>query len=667
MGIFDALTTAVTGMRAQSYALNNVSGNIANSQTTAFKRIDTSFVDLIPGSSPNQQLAGNVVANSQTTNTVQGAIQSASVPTFMAINGQGYFVVQKPDNFADSRPSFGGVDLYSRRGDFQLDQNGYLVNGAGYYLMGIPIDPTTGNLSGSVPQIMQFQNGFLPAQQTTNVDYRANLASIPQTADYNSGIPGSELLNPANFSANPVASAPAAAKIIGSGATLTPDAAAVLTGSQILPAGSVGGTLDITINGTTYTGGTAIVIAAGRTPAQVVGDINTAVGSVVASLDGTGHLVLTGGNATDNIVINAPSTLPLLTELGMSVGTTNATNLITQGAAAAGQTLTFTVGANPTLTITFGAGNVVTMADLNTQLATLVGGIASANPMNGNVTVTASTSTDTITVGGDATPVNFGIHTLVGLPANGTVLANDVSTFLNESVAGGAVTAYDISGSAVNIQMRWAKIDSAALGGTDTWNLFYQSNSNASGIESAWQNVGTNYIFNPNGQLNPPVNTISLPGVTVNGVLLGDIQISHNIGGITQFADSNGNVQVNMLQQNGFPAGQLQSVAVNDKGRITGTYSNGRSVDLAEITLANFSGSNKLLRLDGGAYAATSESGAPTYNAPGTIVGSSLEGSNTDIADEFTKLIVTQQAYSANTRVITTTNTMVQDLLNMLR
>ena len=63
----------------------------------------------------------------------------------------------------------------------------------------------------------------------------------------------------------------------------------------------------------------------------------------------------------------------------------------------------------------------------------------------------------------------------------------------------------------------------------------------------------------------------------------------------------------------------------------------------------------------------TDESGPATYGAPGKIVGSSLEGSNTDIADEFTKLIVTQQAYSANTRVITSSNQMVQDLLNMLR
>jgi len=177
MGIFGALPTAVTGMKAQSYALENVSGNIANSQTTAFKRVDTSFVDLIPDELPSKQLAGNVVANSRFTNTVQGDVQTSSISTFMAINGEGFFVVEKPSSVVDSRPVFGGTNMYTRRGDFQPDKNGFLVNGAGYFLMGIPVDPTTGNLAGSVPQVLQFQNDFLPAQPTTGIDYRANLAS----------------------------------------------------------------------------------------------------------------------------------------------------------------------------------------------------------------------------------------------------------------------------------------------------------------------------------------------------------------------------------------------------------------------------------------------------------------------------------------------------------
>ena len=156
MGIFGALTTSVGGLRAQSYALENVSGNIANSQTTAFKRIDTSFPRSHSANlQSTAQLAGGVTTQSRSTNSVQGDVQTASVATFMAINGNGFFAVQKPGNFTDGTPVFDGVDRYTRRGDFQLDKNGYLVNGAGYYLQGVPIDPTTGNPSGSSPQVLQ--------------------------------------------------------------------------------------------------------------------------------------------------------------------------------------------------------------------------------------------------------------------------------------------------------------------------------------------------------------------------------------------------------------------------------------------------------------------------------------------------------------------------------
>jgi flagellar hook protein FlgE len=665
MGIFGALTTAVTGMQAQAFALQNISGNIANSQTTAFKRTDTSFSDLLQDNIPSKQIAGNTVALSRQTNTVQGDVQNASVPTFMAINGGGFFVVQKPESFADGRPNFSGVDLYTRRGDFTLDQNGYLVNGAGYYLMGIPVDATTGNLAGSVPEMLQFQNGFLPATATTELNYRANLPAYPKTVNADTAVPGSELLNPANYSANPINGAPTVAKLIGYGATISPDAAASLTGSADLNSlASVGGTLEIN--------GTPITINVGDNAAAVAAAINlqSATTNVSASVDPVTHkLVLQGTDATTNIAVGGGSTLAVLTELGLSVGTTNATNLITQGIAAAGQTLTLKVGSNPTLTLTFGPGDIMTLADLNVALAGLTGGTASADPANGNITVAAATNTDTITVGGTATARNFGIRTSTALPSNSTVVAQDQSTFLNETIAGGAVTAYDVAGSAVNIQVRWAKVDSSALGTghADKWNMFYSVDSNATGTQTAWQNAGVDYTFSANGSLTPSINAVTLNNVTVNGVSLGTLRIVHSTGGVTQYSDSNGSVKVNQFEQNGFGAGELQTIAVSDKGRIVGTYSNGRTIDLAEVTLANFSGANGLKKLDGGAFGATAESGTPTYGAAGKIVGSSLEGSNTDIADEFTKLIVTQQAYSANTKVITTTNTMVQDLLNVIR
>jgi flagellar hook protein FlgE len=201
--------------------------------------------------------------------------------------------------------------------------------------------------------------------------------------------------------------------------------------------------------------------------------------------------------------------------------------------------------------------------------------------------------------------------------------------------------------------------------GTDTWNLFYQTNSTASGTTTAWQNVGTNFTFDATGNLNPSVSSVPLTGVTIDGTPLGNIAIK--INGLTQFSSTNGSVTVTSLNQDGYPPGQLQSISISDNGRITGSFTNGKNVDLAEVPLYSFASPNNLKALSGGAFAVTGDSGPALVGASGKLVGGSLEGSNADIADQFTKLIVTQQAYSANTRVITTANQMSQDLLSMIR
>jgi flagellar hook protein FlgE len=246
-------------------------------------------------------------------------------------------------------------------------------------------------------------------------------------------------------------------------------------------------------------------------------------------------------------------------------------------------------------------------------------------------------------------------------------VGNDAGVFINESVSGGSVTLYDATGTPASLQLRWAKTDSVAAGGADTWNLFYQTNSSATGVQVGWQNVGTDFVFNASGQLNPPVTSLALSSVTINGEPIGNITLKSPTGSITQFASTSGAVTVSNMQQNGYAAGQLQSIAVNNNGIINGTFSNGQNVNLAEIPLVHFNGANSLKSVDGGAYQATSDSGPALAGASGKIVGQSVEGSNTDIATEFTKLIVTQQAYSANTKVITTANQMSQDLLNILR
>src|SRR5258708_12072310 len=128
MGIFDALNTSVGGLQAQSFALQNISGNIANASTTGYKGIGTSFEDLIPdATSPSRQVAGGVTAFAQSTITTQGTVSVTTVATNMAINGDGFFSVQKSTGTVDNVPVFNAVTDYTPPADFQPNANTTLL------------------------------------------------------------------------------------------------------------------------------------------------------------------------------------------------------------------------------------------------------------------------------------------------------------------------------------------------------------------------------------------------------------------------------------------------------------------------------------------------------------------------------------------------------------
>jgi flagellar hook protein FlgE len=656
MGIFDALTTAVAGLQAQSFALQNISGNIANSQTTGYKETDTSFADKVSPAAANQQTTDGVLSNSVGTNSVQGSIQSTSVATDMAINGNGFFVVAQATGTSNNQPTFSGVNYYTRAGDFQMNQDGYLVNGSGYYLQGIPINSATGAPTGSSPQVLQFNSDFVPAQQTTAIQYQANLPSTPSTG----------MLNPSDFEANPLAGAPVAAEITGTGATLSPDKLALGTGTQgsltnATTLASLGITAGQTITVSDGTNTTNYTSTGTDTVANLISAINGGTAAVTAALNGSGDLTLTGSNYTASVTVGGTAAAAI--GFGAGQNSFSPTNLLTQSAVSAGQTLTVTVGTGTAQTITFGtgAGQVSTLAQLQTAVQGLGGVNASVDTADGDITITAINPTANLTVGGTASAAKFGIQSLTALPANSTVIANDQSTFASQSVDGGSLTAYDSEGNPVDVQFRWAQTSA------NSWQLFYQSNSSATGTQAAWQNVGTNFTFNANGELSPPITSLSLQNLTVNGDSLGNVQMNFGTSGLTQFANTSGTTQVSALQQNGFAAGQLQSVMVDSQNQVSGVFSNGQTIALADITLASFNGPNQLQGLNGDAFAATADSGPPIYGATGKIAGSSLEASNVDISTQFSNLIVAQQAYSANARVMTTANQMIQSLLQVLQ
>lgn len=137
----------------------------------------------------------------------------------------------------------------------------------------------------------------------------------------------------------------------------------------------------------------------------------------------------------------------------------------------------------------------------------------------------------------------------------------------------------------------------------------------------------------------------------------------------TQYANSSTTI---FQDQDGFAAGFLQSVSVDTAGVITGNYSNGQVLERAQVALAGFNNLAGLRKEGGNVFRETSDSGAPITGAPGTnglgsISPNSLEQSNVDLGAEFVKLITTQRGFQANSKIITTTDEMLADLINIKR
>jgi flagellar hook protein FlgE len=174
MSLFGSMTTAISGLNAQARALGHISDNVANAQTVGYKRVDTSFEDLLAQSDATRHTPGAVAARADATNTVQGNIEQVDNPLALAISGQGFFAVSRPTSrAADGTASFDARQFYSRAGDFQMDRAGYLVNSTGYALSGYPVTNGVVNRNAITPiRITEFT--YRPVA-TENITLTANL------------------------------------------------------------------------------------------------------------------------------------------------------------------------------------------------------------------------------------------------------------------------------------------------------------------------------------------------------------------------------------------------------------------------------------------------------------------------------------------------------------
>jgi flagellar hook protein FlgE len=179
MSLFGAMNTAISGLTAQSSAFGNISDNVANSQTVGYKRVDTNFIDYLTSSTASHNDSGSVAATPDYVNNVQGAITQTDNPLGLAIAGQGFFAVSQQDGELNNLPLFDQQTFYTRSGDFQMDKNGYLVNSAGKFLNGWPVDQTTGVVNQNTLQPIQVTQTVYKPVPTSTVTISANLPATP--------------------------------------------------------------------------------------------------------------------------------------------------------------------------------------------------------------------------------------------------------------------------------------------------------------------------------------------------------------------------------------------------------------------------------------------------------------------------------------------------------
>ena len=187
-------------------------------------------------------------------------------------------------------------------------------------------------------------------------------------------------------------------------------------------------------------------------------------------------------------------------------------------------------------------------------------------------------------------------------------------------------------------------------------------------------NIATgNVVFNGDGTINSALTTlVGATATTINwnaSFGVASQPVTFNLSKVTQYADVS---SVDSTTQDGAGPGNVMSVQVDEEGIVSAIYDNGQVRTLAKVAVATFPNADGLKRSAGNAYQGTISAGEMTIKQPGDggagkISPSSLESSTVDLSSEFTGLITTQKAYSASSKIITTADQMLDELINIIR
>lgn len=229
------------------------------------------------------------------------------------------------------------------------------------------------------------------------------------------------------------------------------------------------------------------------------------------------------------------------------------------------------------------------------------------------------------------------------------------------------IDVYDSLGNAHPVSLTFTK------NGANTWNV--TANSTSAEIDTVTFDIPS-VVFDSNGTLTTPDPSTSPPttlemtvtfvtGLQQNSPIVTNIDMT----AVTQFATEG---QLSMIFNNGFSAGSLISFSVGPAGDITGIFSNGTNRTIGQLAMALFTNPAGLQRSGANNFEPTANSGVAIVGTPGTggrgSIGSGvLEGSNTDLAREFTNVVMAQRGFQASSRIISTADEMLEDLVNLAR
>jgi flagellar hook protein FlgE len=235
------------------------------------------------------------------------------------------------------------------------------------------------------------------------------------------------------------------------------------------------------------------------------------------------------------------------------------------------------------------------------------------------------------------------------------------------NVVSGSVTVYDSLGTAHQVTLQFTKINA------NEWRFVASIPAASTSTGTAEYSTGT-IEFNSDGTLdsskispNNPFLSFT-PAAGADPVVM-NLDFGEGFNGITQTSSSS---VVSATSQNGSASATLSDVNIDQYGNIMGVFSNGNSRVLAQIMVATFNNLNGLISEGGNLYTAYANSGDPFVGALGeetntTVQSGALEQSNVDLSEEFTKMIVSQRGFQANSRVITTADSLLQEITNLIR